>query len=43
MTYPSLVGMLMSRPLIRQFVTKIDTCMANLKTGHEDVEAGFLI
>ena len=34
------VGMLMSRPLIKQFVTKIDTCMGNLKTGHEDVEVG---
>jgi chondroitin sulfate synthase len=33
-------GMLMSRPVLRLLAPKIETCLANLLTSHEDVEAG---
>ena len=33
-------GMVLSRPTLKQFVPKIETCLSNLMTGHEDVEVG---
>ena len=33
-------GMVLSQTILRMFVPKIDTCLTNLMTGHEDVEVG---
>ena len=33
-------GMVMSRPVLRRLAPKIDACLANLVTSHEDVEVG---
>ncbi len=33
-------GMVMSRPVLRAFAPRIEACLANLMTSHEDVEVG---